>query len=127
MRAVGQKHTRPEMVVRRALHSLGYRFRIHRQDLPGSPDIVLPKYKTAIFVHGCFWHRHSGCKKATMPKTRAEFWARKFEHNVARDKQNEVALLELGWHVLIIWECETKPADALAAKLALELTRDFCS
>lgn len=121
MRAVGQKHTAPEMTVRRVLHKLGYRFRVQRRELPGSPDIVLPKYKTVIFVHGCFWHRHPGCRKATTPKTRAEFWAEKFERNVARDQLKETILREMGWHVIIIWECETKSAETLAIKLVAAL------
>lgn len=124
MRAVGQKHTAPEMRVRRALHALGYRFRVQRRDLPGSPDIVLPKYKTAIFVHGCFWHRHPGCNKATTPKTRIEFWKEKFDSNVARDQVKETALREMGWQVLVVWECETKSADALAAKLTSVIIAD---
>lgn len=124
MRAVGQKHTAPEMTVRRMLHALGYRFRIHRRDLPGSPDIVLPKYKTAIFVHGCFWHRHPGCKKATTPKTRVPFWTEKFERNVLRDRQKETALREMGWQVLVVWECETKDTTALAMILSSALRKD---
>ena len=121
MRAVGQKHTRPEMTVRCALHAMGYRFRVQRRDLPGSPDIVLPRYKTVIFIHGCFWHRHPDCRKATTPKTRVEFWREKFERNVARDLLNETALREMGWQVLVVWECETKPVDTLSAKLASAL------
>lgn len=118
MRAVGQKHTGPEMAVRRTLHALGYRFRVQRQDLPGSPDIVLPKYKLAIFVHGCFWHRHVGCKRATTPKTRAAFWTEKFERNVERDSRNEAALQAMGWQVLTIWECEVKVPETLLSKLS---------
>lgn len=121
MRAVGQKHTGPEMAVRRILHALGYRFRVQRRDLPGSPDIVLPKYKTAIFVHGCFWHRHPGCKKTTTPKTRVPFWTEKFERNVARDREKESALREMGWQVLVVWECEAKDATQLTAILSSAL------
>lgn len=124
MRAVGQKHTAPEMAVRRILHALGYRFRVQRRDLPGSPDIVLPKYKTAIFVHGCFWHRHPGCKKATTPKTRVPFWTEKFERNVFRDRQKEAALREMGWQILVVWECETKDTATLAAMLSSALAYD---
>lgn len=124
MRAVGQKHTKPEMTVRCTLHALGYRFRVQRRDLPGSPDIVLPKYKTAIFVHGCFWHRHPGCKKATTPKSRVPFWTEKFERNVVRDQQKETALREMGWQVLVVWECETKDTTALAATLSSALSHD---
>lgn len=121
MRAVGQKHTAPEMAVRRILHALGYRFRVQRRDLPGSPDIVLPKYKTAIFVHGCFWHRHPGCKKMTTPKTRVPFWTEKFERNVTRDREKESALREMGWQVLVVWECEAKDATKLTAILSSAL------
>ncbi|MEH3091303.1 MAG: very short patch repair endonuclease [Agrobacterium cavarae] len=124
MRAVAQKHTKPEMAVRRILHALGYRFRIQRRDLPGSPDIVLPKYKTAIFVHGCFWHRHPGCKKATTPKTRVSFWTEKFERNVLRDRQKEAELREMGWQVLVVWECEVKDVSTLAATLSSALYHD---
>ncbi|ADP70737.1 DNA mismatch endonuclease Vsr [Rhodomicrobium vannielii ATCC 17100] len=124
MQAVGQKHTAPEMTVRRTLYALGYRFRVQRRDLPGSPDIVLRKHKTVIFVHGCFWHRHPLCKKATMPKTRLEFWTEKFDRNVARDQLTEIALRKMGWQVLIVWECETKSVEILAAKLASAFTAE---
>lgn len=117
MRAVRQKNTGPEITVRCILHASGYRFRIQCRDLPGSPDIVLPKHNLAIFVHGCFWHRHPGCRKATTPKTRAAFWAAKFERNVMRDSENEATLRGMGWRVLTIWECEATSADTLVAKL----------
>ena len=106
MSAIKSKNTRPEIIVRKFLHSKGYRFRIHRKDLPGSPDIVLPKYKTVVFVHGCFWHRHEGCKYKTTPKTRTEFWENKFNENIKRDKNNFKELKKLNWKVLVIWECE---------------------
>ena len=106
MSAIKSKNTRPEIIVRKFLHSKGYRFRLHRKDLPGSPDIVLPKYKTVIFVHGCFWHRHEGCKYKTTPKTRKEFWENKFNENIKRDKNNFKELKKLNWKVLVIWECE---------------------
>ena len=108
MAAIKSKNTKPEMVVRRSLHSMGYRFRLHKRDLPGKPDIVLPKYKIALFVHGCFWHRHEGCKFSTIPKTRTEFWIKKFRGNVERDKLNQAKLISMGWTPLVIWECETK-------------------
>lgn len=117
MRAVGRSDTKPELVVRRVLHGLGLRFRIQRNDLPGTPDIVLPKHRTVVFVHGCYWHRHEGCSKATVPKTRVDFWKTKFEQNVRRDRKNEDELLRQGWTVLTIWECETKQIDNLRAKL----------
>lgn len=117
MKAVGQKNTRPEMIVRRILHALGYRFRLHRRDLPGSPDIVLPKHRTAIFVHGCFWHRHPGCKKTTTPKTRQEYWLTKFEANIERDRRKVKELEALGWKAAVIWECETENDDFIRKKL----------
>ena len=108
MSAIKSKNTKPEIVVRKLLHSMGYRFRLHRKDLPGSPDIVLPKYKTVIFVHGCFWHRHNNCKYATTPKTRKEFWENKFEENVKRDNLNQANLTLKGWKIIILWECQLK-------------------
>lgn len=120
MRAVKRAHTRPEIVVRQALHALGLRFRLHRRNLPGSPDIVLPKFKTVVFVHGCFWHRHSDCRYATIPKSRQEYWLPKFDANVERDARKEAQLRELGWRVLVMWECETKSLEALEARLRLE-------
>ena len=111
MSAIKSKNTKPEIAVRKLLHSLGYRFRLHRKDLPGSPDIVLPKYKTVIFVHGCFWHRHENCKYASTPKTRPEFWESKFGENVKRDKTNQKHLIKLGWKIIIIWECELRKID----------------
>ena len=106
MSAIKSKNTKPEIIVRKFLHSKGYRFRIHRKDLPGCPDIVLPKYKTVIFVNGCFWHRHQGCKYKTTPKTRKDFWENKFNENIKRDKNNFKELKNLNWKVLVIWECE---------------------
>ena len=106
MAAIKSKNTKPEIAVRQLLHSLGYRFRLHRKDLPGSPDIVLPKYKTVIFVHGCFWHRHEGCKYATNPKTRESFWNKKFEDNKKRDLEIKEKIKDIGWKSVIIWECE---------------------
>lgn len=107
MRSVPQRGTTPEIRLRKALHRRGFRYRVNDKRLPGSPDIVFPKYHAVIFVHGCFWHRH-GCKYTTTPSTRKEFWAAKFKANVERDKRNEEKLIELGWRVLVIWECEIK-------------------
>ena len=121
MGAVKGKNTRPELMVRSLLHRMGYRFRLHRKDLPGKPDIVLPKYRTVIFVHGCFWHRHKGCKYASMPATNTEFWTAKFEANTKRDKSNVKALKKTGWKVLIVWQCELKAEDKLARKLRSKL------
>jgi DNA mismatch endonuclease (patch repair protein) len=120
MRAVKRAHTAPEIVVRQALHALGLRFRLYRRDLSGSPDIVLPKFRMVVFVHGCFWHRHSDCRYATTPKTRQEYWLPKFDANVERDSRKEAQLRELGWRVLVMWECETKGLEALEARLRLE-------
>jgi len=106
MQRVGGRDTSPELEVRRTLHRHGFRFVLHDRRLPGRPDIVLPRWKTAIFVHGCFWHRHPDCRYATMPKTRTEFWMEKFERNVARDAANRRDLERMEWRVLEIWECD---------------------
>ncbi len=110
-------NTKPEIAVRSILHHMGYRFRLHRKDLPGKPDIVLPKYKVVIFVHGCFWHRHEGCKYAYTPKSRTEFWLKKFQSNIDRDRKVVNELVEMGWHVLIIWECEAKTPECVSKRL----------
>jgi DNA mismatch endonuclease (patch repair protein) len=109
-------NTRPEIAVRRLLFSLGYRFRLHRRDLPGSPDIVMPGRRVAIFVQGCFWHLHAGCKYSKMPTTRADFWKEKLERNAQRDRGTTARLLDLGWRVLCVWECSTR-APRASAKL----------
>lgn len=112
------KDTKPEVTVRKFLHAHGYRFRLHRADLPGKPDIVLAGLKTCIFVHGCFWHRHPGCRYATTPKTREAFWQEKFRGNAERDRRACQTLDGLGWTVLTIWECELRnPEPALRALL----------
>lgn len=116
MGRIGSKDTAPEMIVRRLLHRLGYRFRLHRKDLPGTPDIVLPGRKVAIFVHGCFWHAH-GCKIGRPPKTRPEFWGPKLERNRERDARNSTALTTSGWTVETVWQCETRDPDALERRL----------
>jgi len=123
MARIGPRDTGPERVVRRALHKRGFRFRLHRRDLPGTPDIVLPKYRTAIYVHGCFWHRHAGCRLATTPGTNRKFWADKFAANVLRDRRTLAAIRRLGWHALVIWECEAEDELRLARKL--EKIRDL--
>jgi DNA mismatch endonuclease (patch repair protein) len=117
MSRIRGKDTKPEKLVRSLLHRMGYRFRLHRRDLPGTPDIVLPKYKTVLFVHGCFWHRHKSCKYAYTPKSRVEFWQEKFRSNVDRDKKARRALKQNGWQVVVIWECQTKDLDRLASRL----------
>lgn len=108
MAKVRSKNTAPEIRVRRAAHAIGLRFRLSRRDLPGSPDLVLPRYRLAVFVHGCFWHRHPDCRRASVPATRPEFWEMKFAKNVARDLAATAALHDRGWKTLVIWECETK-------------------
>ncbi|EMP3662894.1 DNA mismatch endonuclease Vsr [Pseudomonas aeruginosa] len=120
MKRVGRENTKPELKVRAKLHFLGLRFRLHRRDLPGTPDIVLTKHRTVIFVHGCFWHRHPGCRYATTPKTRQEYWIPKFEANTSRDVRKEAQLRELGWRVLVVWECETRDLAVLEARLRRE-------
>ncbi|MBT2305503.1 DNA mismatch endonuclease Vsr [Variovorax paradoxus] len=105
--------TQPEMLVRRYLHATGLRFRVHVRSLPGRPDIVLPRYRAAVFIHGCFWHRHPGCRMATTPATRPEFWAAKFASNVTRDASNEDRLALAGWRVITIWECEVGNPELL--------------
>ena len=113
MAAVPSKNSKPELEVRRELHRLGYRFRLHRKDLPGTPDIVLPKYRLCIFVHGCFWHRHAGCKRTTTPASNTAFWRQKFERNQNRDAEARVLLELLGWRVVVIWSCETASEESL--------------
>ena len=117
MSAIKSKNTKPEIKVRKLLHSMGYRFRLHSKDLPGSPDIVLPKYKTVIFVHGCFWHRHENCKYASNPKTRKEFWNKKFTENKKRDSEIQEKIKILDWRSVVIWECETKNIENLRDKI----------
>ena len=120
MSQVKSKDTSTEIRVRRAAHALGLRYRLHRRDLPGTPDLVLPKHRKVIFVHGCFWHRHAGCKKATMPKSRVRFWKSKFSSTVARDQQAVSDLEDLQWNVVVIWECETKSPERLSNRLRRE-------
>lgn len=112
MAAVKNKNTVPELTVRKTLHRLGYRFRLHRRDLPGNPDIVLPRHRAVVFVHGCFWHGHN-CRRGARPATRIEFWNAKLDRNLERDKENVKLLKALGWRVLVIWECESKDRGQL--------------
>ncbi len=125
MSRVRSSDTLPEKHVRKMLHHLGYRFRLYRKDLPGTPDIVLPGYRAVIFVHGCFWHRHDGCRDASSPKTRRDFWNTKFAENVSRDRKKTAALRKLGWTVLVVWECELRDAKLLARRLKTFLNRRF--
>lgn len=117
MRLVRSKNTRPEMVVRKAVWGMGYRYRLHTPDVPGRPDIVFRKRRKAIFVHGCFWHRHDGCVRNRTPKTRVYFWKKKFRENVARDRHVRNKLLRRGWKILVIWECMSEKRAALEARL----------
>ncbi|MCJ2050288.1 very short patch repair endonuclease [Methylobacterium sp. J-070] len=117
MARVRNRDTSPELAVRKLAHAQGLRFRVNRRDLPGTPDLVFPRYRLAVFVHGCFWHRHSGCKRATTPKTRQDFWEAKLVRNVERDQQAAAALEGLGWQVMTVWECELKDQASVAQRL----------
>jgi len=117
MSRIRAKDTRPELLVRSVVHRLGFRFRLHVRNLPGRPDIVLPKYGTVVFVHGCFWHQHRGCNLAYVPKTRVRFWRTKFASNVERDQRDVAALRRLGWRVITVWECETDNVELLEKRL----------
>lgn len=123
MSRIKGENTKPELVVRSLLHQLGFRFRLHRKGLPGTPDIVLPKYETVIFVHGCFWHRHKGCKYAYVPKSRVSFWDKKFRENVERDKRNREQLEQMGWSVEVIRECEINNLERLCDKIKSSFNR----
>lgn len=121
MARIGPRNTKPEILVRRAAHRLGYRFRLYRADLPGTPDLVFPSRRVVIFVHGCFWHRHRGCSRCTAPKTRSAYWQAKFDANEARDARQIAELRELGWRVYVIWECEALDPAALEDLLRTHL------
>ncbi len=123
MQSVPSENTKPEMLVRSFLHKNGFRFRLHSKKLPGHPDIVLPKYKTVIEVRGCFWHRHPGCRQATMPSSNVEFWQKKFKRNLDRDKKTEKQLNELGWNLIVVWECELKSNEFLKTLPSLILNK----
>lgn len=117
MRSIRKKDTKAELTVRRAVHALGYRFRLHRSDLPGSPDLVLPRHRKVIFVNGCFWHQHPGCPKGTVPRKRLGYWAPKLQRNVARDARALADLSVLGWQTMVLWECELLDEKALLRRL----------
>lgn len=121
MSRIKGQNTLPELLVRSLLHRAGLRFRLHRHDLPGKPDIVMPRHRIVVFVHGCFWHRHPGCRLATTPKSRPEFWQLKFRENVRRDRRAIAKLSTLGWRVIIIWECETRDPRTLAKRITTVL------
>jgi DNA mismatch endonuclease (patch repair protein) len=118
MARVKAKDTTPERVVRSTLHRLGFRFKLHSSALPGRPDVVMPKYRTVVFVHGCFWHGHKRCARATRPSSNVAFWNRKLDGNEARDARVQCALRDLGWTVLVVWECQTREADLLLRQLS---------
>jgi DNA mismatch endonuclease (patch repair protein) len=126
MASIRSKDMKPELAVRKATHALGFRFRLHRKDLPGKPDLVFPKYSAVIFVHGCFWHQHAepGCLDGRPPKSNQGYWGPKLARNLERDAASRAALQAQGWRVLVIWECETKDAQALAEKIAGFLKAD---
>ena len=123
MRAVRRQSTDPEMIVRRILHGLGFRYGLHRKGLPGTPDIVLTRHATVVFVNGCFWHHHEGCARASVPKTNQHYWLQKFARNKARDARNRADLEALGWRVVVIWSCETRDTQSLTRQLKWILSR----
>jgi DNA mismatch endonuclease, patch repair protein len=123
MRKVRSFDTAPELLVRRLLHRSGFRFRLYGRDLPGNPDIILPKHKTVILVHGCFWHRHKNCGEATMPKSNASYWEAKFARNVKRDRRIKRDLMRMGWRVITIWECQTRNLLRLLSRIKRALIR----
>lgn len=124
MSGIQGKNTKPELLVRKHLHGRGLRYRLHAKELPGKPDLVFPKYKSVVFVHGCFWHRHPGCKYATTPNSREHFWTNKLSENVARDSYQIAALNGLGWRVFVVWECELREGTARLDLLYSEITGD---
>lgn len=129
MSGIRSRDTKPEMTVRKYLHAKGFRYRLHTRALPGSPDLVLPKYRTAIFVHGCFWHRHPGCRYTTTPASNVERWNEKFRANTERDARKHAELEAAGWRVIVVWECELRGAaqerlERLRDEIVLPLTRN---
>jgi DNA mismatch endonuclease (patch repair protein) len=125
MSQIKGKNTKPEMLVRKFLFSKGFRYRLHDKKLPGKPDLVLPKYKTVIFIHGCFWHGHEGCRYFVVPKTRTEWWLNKINGNIENDKKKQKALKDAGWRIVHIWECELKPGNVERTLSKLLSTLDF--
>jgi len=121
MAAVKSKNTAPEIIARRAAHRLGLRFRIHGRGLPGRPDMVLPKHRTVIFVNGCFWHGHEGCDRSRLPKSNVAFWTEKISRNRLRDSRSRTRLEEMGWRVIILWECEIRTLEAASARISVEM------
>ena len=125
MSRIRSKDTKPEIVVRKFLFSKGFRFRLHAKDLPGKPDIVLPRYRTVIFIHGCFWHGHKDCKYFVIPKTKTDWWLNKINKNIENDQKNIVSLEKMGWKVIVVWECELKPVkrDGTLRKLIKNIVK----
>jgi DNA mismatch endonuclease (patch repair protein) len=123
MSRIRSRHTKPELIVRSVLHQLGFRFRLNHRSLPCRPDVVLTRYRTAVFVHGCFWHRHPGCQYAYTPKTNLPFWTKKFQANVSRDKGAMRSLRRMGWKTVVVWECQTTDRGALIRRLKTELAQ----
>jgi DNA mismatch endonuclease (patch repair protein) len=123
MAAVKSKDSKCEMIVRKMLHANGFRYRLHDSTLPGTPDLIFPRYKTVVFVHGCFWHQHQGCSAAARPVSRMEYWDAKLDRNVARDTTNVVRLQAMGWKVLVVWECETRNRELLLTRLKREIVQ----
>ncbi len=117
MSRVKGRDTKPEIVVRSIIHRMGFRFRLHQRDLPGTPDIVLPRHKKVVLIHGCFWHSHKGCSRSKRPTTNVEFWNSKIEGNIERDKRSCRSLRRMGWKVLVVWQCETRNPEKLLGKL----------
>lgn len=126
MSRIRSRDTTPERLVRSLLHRMGYRFRLHRKDLPGRPDIVLSRYRSVVLVHGCYWHRHPDCRLAYTPKSNVEFWQAKFRENVSRDVRRSQELAALGWRVITVWECETRELKVLTERLLQHLNSSQC-
>ena len=123
MSRIRATNTKPELIVRSLIHRMGFRFRLHVRTLPGCPDIVLPRWRSVIFVHGCFWHRHRGCDLAYTPKSRIAFWVSKLEGNASRDRKTLVTLKSQGWKALVVWECELRDKDRLTRRLSRDIRR----
>lgn len=117
MARIKGQNTQPELLVRSIVHNLGYRFRLHRRDLPGNPDIAMPKHRKVTFVHGCFWHGHKRCPRAARPATNIAFWRKKLDSNIARDRRNIRLLRKAGWRVLVVWQCQTRKPETLKKTL----------
>lgn len=127
MSGIQGKNTKPELLVRKYLHRRGLRYRLHAKNLPGKPDLVFPKYKVVVFVHGCFWHHHTGCKYATTPSSRVDYWTNKLSENITRDNYQVAALEGLGWRVFVVWECELRNGNERLSSLYSEITKDIGS